>query len=303
MSVLEIVLIIELVLLAAIAIVLLVALVGRDKQASDNYVCGNPDADRTCVYAQNPNARAYRAPVNGKVLSYPVSPRTASSGMLSPEEPSYYVRSVRGGYSRGVSERAESSRSAYAKDPYFQAGSYGSTYSADTLPRSASRNNAASWQGSADAVYRGGKKTIITPGLADQTVIRPSEAPRSGKLHSKVPGSGNLLSKRPRWRVDFMEMSSGRHVSRDFRDHLVVGRMMNSPMESGRLYLSMDATVSRSQFCLYVTEDGVMLENLSNVNITRKNGYPVWQPVRLEEGDILQLGRMRYMVKGIRPAA
>ena len=106
-----------------------------------------------------------------------------------------------------------------------------------------------------------------------------------------------------RWRVDFMEMSSGRQVSRDFRDELIVGRQMPAPMESGRLYLSMDATVSRAQFCLYATEDGIMIENLSNVNVTRKNGYPLWQPVLLEEGDILEMGRMRYMVKGIHPAA
>ena len=46
-----------------------------------------------------------------------------------------------------------------------------------------------------------------------------------------------------------------------------------------------------------------MIENLSNVNVTRKNGYPLWQPVPLEEGDILEMGRMRYMVKGIHPAA
>ena len=78
---------------------------------------------------------------------------------------------------------------------------------------------------------------------------------------------------------------------------------MPSAMESGRLYLSVDATISRSQFCLYSSEDGIMIENLSNVNMTRKNGRPVWQPVRLEEGDILEFGRMRYLVKGIQPAA
>lgn len=107
----------------------------------------------------------------------------------------------------------------------------------------------------------------------------------------------------PRWRVDFMEMSSGRHVVRDFQDRLVVGRQMPKEMESGKLYLSMDATVSRAQFCLFVTKEGIMIENLSKVNVTRKNGYPLWRPVRLDEGDILELGRMRYMVREIRPAS
>ena len=77
---------------------------------------------------------------------------------------------------------------------------------------------------------------------------------------------------------------------------------MPDEQESGKLYLSMDATVSRSQFRLFVTDAGMMIENLSRVNITRKNGYPVWQPMRLEEGDVLDLGRKRYMVREICPA-
>lgn len=98
-------------------------------------------------------------------------------------------------------------------------------------------------------------------------------------------------------------MSSGREVTRDFQNTLVVGRQMPAPLESGRLYLSMDATVSRSQFCLFIEDERVMIENLSRVNVTKKNGNPVWQPVSLEEGDILEMGRMRYMVKEIRRIA
>ncbi len=109
--------------------------------------------------------------------------------------------------------------------------------------------------------------------------------------------------KRGRWKVNFVEMSSGRKITRDFQDALVVGRQMPGPLESGRLYLSMDATVSRSQFCLYEDHDSIMIENLSRVNITKKNGIPIWEPVRLEEGDVLELGRMRYMVKDIRRAS
>ena len=115
--------------------------------------------------------------------------------------------------------------------------------------------------------------------------------------------ASDFLRGRPRWRVDLVDMSSGRHVTRDFRDRLIVGRQMPEEQESGKLYLSMDATVSRLQFCLFATDEGIMIENLSRVNVTRRNGYPVWQPVRLEEGDVLELGRMRYMVKELRPSA
>lgn len=138
------------------------------------------------------------------------------------------------------------------------------------------------------------------PGKGASGSFRRDGRSSGGAPMHKTEGA---VRRHPRWLVDFMEMSSGRHVRRDFQDRLVVGRQMPGNLESGRLYLSMDATVSRAQFCLYVTEDGVMIENLSRVNITRKNGHPVWQPVRLDEGDILELGRMRYMVKEIRPAA
>lgn len=147
----------------------------------------------------------------------------------------------------------------------------------------------------------GSKRTYIKSGRTSGHYRKFSD----NRNRNNEPQGRNtgFLRNRRRWRVDFEDMSSGYHVTRDFHDRLVVGRQMPEKMESGKLYLSMDATVSRSQFCLFVTNDGIMIENLSAVNITKKNGEPVWQPVRLEEGDILELGRMRYMVRKIRPVA
>lgn len=254
MTILEIVLTIELILLAAIAIVLLVALLERDRKPSGSY------RERPFRIGMGTNAHAQEPPVNR-----------------------FRNREYRG----EAAYRAPRRQPAYG-DPY-----EGTVYESGNLFGAAPRRNEYPGQQPGRPVYRNQRRTLITPGLADRTVI---PAPHAA-------GSGNLFSRVPNWRVDFVEMSSGRRVSRRFRDHLVVGRMINAPMESGKLYLSMDATVSRSQFCLYVTEEGVMIENLSNVNVTKKNGYPVWKPVRLEEGDVLQLGRMRYRVHGITPAA
>lgn len=150
---------------------------------------------------------------------------------------------------------------------------------------------------------RKNKKEAHRQAVRDRKTRNDRTADREKTTPCVAHGSTPDRRSQTRWRVDFMEMSSGRQVSRDFRNELVVGRQMPAPLESGRLYLSMDATVSRAQFCLFVTDEGIMIENLSKVNITRKNGYPLWQPVLLEEGDILEMGRMRYMVKGIHPAA
>lgn len=145
--------------------------------------------------------------------------------------------------------------------------------------------------------FRRTAKTVYAPGYADLYWTEKTLPAGRGAVPGKATGRYS------RWRVDFMDINSGRRVSRDFSDHLIVGRYMPYNMESGRLYLSIDATVSRAQFCLYAMGEDLIIENLSNVNITRKNGMPVWRPVRLEEGDVLQLGRTSYMVKGIRPAA
>ena len=152
-----------------------------------------------------------------------------------------------------------------------------------------------------------GNRTI--PYEVQETLLRKVESGSSKNVDrtsrpSTVAGAVRQgTHKNTRWKIDFIEMSSGRQVTRDFQNTLVVGRQMPAPLESGRLYLSMDATVSRSQFCLFIENGRVMIENLSRVNVTKKNGNPVWQPVSLEEGDILEMGRMRYLVKGISSAA
>lgn len=145
-------------------------------------------------------------------------------------------------------------------------------------------------------------KNRTIPYGAPEILLRKGE-PESVRDFPGTARASGKTDNRLRWKIDFIDMASGKEVSRDFRNSLVVGRQMPAPLESGRLYLSMDATVSRSQFCLFIENGRVMIENLSKVNITKKNGNPVWQPVCLEEGDILEMGRMRYRVKGISHAA
>lgn len=257
MTTLEIVLMIELVLLATIAIVLLIALLQRDRQDQRGGWNSYLSPQVTRIYdLYEPDLRGNDQTFRPGRAEWRDHPRAVNAR-----------RSATGGYpSESMTYRSPAHRSASKTDHRVHSG---------------------------PAPMRQVKKTVITPGVGDHNAAFMNQAAPSERTSHDSP----------RWRVGFMEMSSGRRVSRDFRDHLIVGRIMNSTMNSGRLYLSMDATVSRSQFCLYVTDKGIMLENLSNVNITRKNGHPVWQPVLLEEGDILQLGRMQYMVKEIRPAA
>lgn len=278
MSTLEIVLTVELALLVAIVVVLLITLIRRDRQNGRGY--------------QNDQSRGY---------GYTGSTVFVDNGGQYPQQ------------------RYQNSAPGAPGMPYVNtypgAGSNYAAFSADdkTIITPPVMRQEQSYAAPRTHTVPPAQRTYTVPAPPrTHTVPEPprsytvSEPPRTHTAPEPQNAQGapkSASGAQPRWRIDLVEMSSGHKVSREFRNILVAGRWMPSAMESGRLYLSVDATVSRSQFCLYAAEDGIMIENLSNVNITRKNGYPVWQPVRLEEGDILELGRMRYLVKNIRPAA
>ena len=300
MEALTIVLITEMILLAALSIILLVVFVTRERTSAP----GGSRRKRQDI--RNRDRKSQDRGVYGPYGYYP-------------DEATWYVE----GYPSNPDKRA---RNASGIAYPFPSGAYsgradetlprGGVYAPGFIPGGAPGYAASS---RAEETFRrsGAPAPGYAPGYAAsgraEETFRRRSAPAPGYAAShpageKLPGRGNpapgRVSGRPvRWRVDFMDIRSGRRVSRDFSDRLIVGRYMPYDMESGRLYLSIDATVSRAQFCLYATGEGIMIENLSNVNITRKNGMPVWRPVRLEEGDVLQLGRTSYMVKDIRPAA
>jgi pSer/pThr/pTyr-binding forkhead associated (FHA) protein len=276
MSTLEIVLTVEVALLVAIVVVLLITLIRRDRQIERGYqndhsprygyTGSSAFADNGGGYPQRRNQ--YSAPgVPG--MSYKNTyPGAGSNYTACPADEKTII-----------TPHVMRQEQSYTVQPRKQAGILNEQNA--TLQRT--------------HTVPAAKRTYTVPAPPrTHTVPEPQNAQGVRKSASGA---------QPRWRIDLVEMSSGHKVSREFRNILVAGRWMPSAIESGRLYLSVDATVSRSQFCLYAAEDGIMIENLSIVNITRKNGYPVWQPVRLEEGDILELGRMRYLVKNIRPAA
>ena len=302
MSILDIVLVIELVLLAAIAIVLLVALLQRNRQNRQVYPC----TGGTCLYTPNPYlpVGTYPGLYGSGSTTFAQMPEMTSGQFPYDQMP---VGKASGQMPAGPASdgRMPSGRTAFSNCRMPGGGSQGQAAArrSASSPAPESRVFPSGSLEKAGESFRQRNKTIITPGVDSQALRDNDHGNRYGSETLNAHVAGKAAGRLQRWRVDFIELNSGRRVSRDFRNHLVVGRMVNSSMESGRLYLSMDATVSRTQFCLFVSDAGLMLENLSNVNITRKNGCPVWQPVPLEEGDILQLGRMRYLVKEIQPAA
>ena len=320
MTIVEWILLIEVVIFAVLGIMLVLMLFNRNKAERIRQSRGSALGGTNCP-AQN-SCDLYK-------MSYPriVNQPTAYNAAHYAQDPEYFQNQWNY-YDNAAAESGIYQAAEYRSAPGNAAAYYGQGYGNQTIP------SPVFGQERGRNLYRKGLTPADISAMEGRT-LRHIDSERTGNYGSgttipyeaqetllqKVdPGRGNGAyrtagpsdvaeeahagsDKNARWKIDFVEMSSGREVTRDFQNTLVVGRQMPAPLESGRLYLSMDATVSRSQFCLFIENERVMIENLSRVNITKKNGNPVWQPVSLEEGDILEMGRMRYMVKEIRRTA
>ena len=320
MTIVEWILLIEVVIFAVLGIMLVLMLFNRNRTGRIRQSRGSALSGTNCP-AQN-SCDLYR-------MSYPRIDNhpTVYNAARYAQDPQYFENQWNY-YGSAAAGPGSYQEARYRGAPGNAAAYYGQGYGNQTIP------SPAIGQEQGQILYRKGLSPADISAMEGRT-LRHIDGEREGNygngttipyeaqetLLQKVDsGSGNSVyrtagssdavngaradsDKKTRWKIDFVEMSSGREVTRDFQNTLVVGRQMPAPLESGRLYLSMDATVSRSQFCLFIEDERLMIENLSRVNVTKKNGNPVWQPVSLEEGDILEMGRMRYMVKEIRRIA
>jgi pSer/pThr/pTyr-binding forkhead associated (FHA) protein len=73
---------------------------------------------------------------------------------------------------------------------------------------------------------------------------------------------------------------------------VIVGRNANC-----KIVLT-DKSVSRPQCRIYLN-GAVMIENLSNSNITQLNGLPLNKPAKLKVGDRMKLGRVTLIVDAV----
>lgn len=99
--------------------------------------------------------------------------------------------------------------------------------------------------------------------------------------------------------VELVNVESGVRVYKIFRNRLVVGRRMDFVEPVGVMYLENEPTISRNQLRLTETNEGMIVENLSGVNVTRLNGMPLRRPAILRSGDFITAGSQSYIVSGM----
>lgn len=103
--------------------------------------------------------------------------------------------------------------------------------------------------------------------------------------------------------IELLDQKGGYRMKKTFRGRLLLGRRLAEQENSGRLYLGSEVTISRNQFRITGLSDGIVIENMSKVNMTYLNGYPVSKPMLLRKGDRIDAGGHGYLVSGLERVA
>lgn len=105
------------------------------------------------------------------------------------------------------------------------------------------------------------------------------------------------------WQLDMINTEDGQKYSKQFNGHLMMGRDTAAPETENFLPLGEKQTISRRQCEIAETPNGMMIQNLSQVNMTMHNGEPLQIPHNFGSGDYLDIGGIRYYVMGLQYGA
>lgn len=96
-------------------------------------------------------------------------------------------------------------------------------------------------------------------------------------------------------RITLTDMKKGIIYEENVKNELYVGRA-NSYQHSEFLMIN-EADISRTHCRLFLYRDSIYIEDLGSSNHTCVNDVRIVQPVELNNGDIVGLGRNRYQIQ------
>lgn len=119
---------------------------------------------------------------------------------------------------------------------------------------------------------------------------------RDRKEEPGGPGSfrGSQTSLARSWHIDIYDMNTGCFLSKDFCGQVMLGRGGDGMDSFWRMSLGAYPTISREQCIVYDRGGFLMVENVSSVNVTRINGYPLTRPYMLTKGCQLNAGGVEF---------
>ena len=105
------------------------------------------------------------------------------------------------------------------------------------------------------------------------------------------------------YRLELINTENGIKIQKWFVGRLIIGRRIDQAEPAGLMYLESDPTISRNQMRLTDTSEGMIIENMSQVNITKLNGRFLDRPALLHIGDFIGTGRCQYLVADLKKTA
>lgn len=147
---------------------------------------------------------------------------------------------------------------------------------------------------------------VVPIAIAVVFVLYPAEPQQGEEFYYRpeyeydtVPVSGPSWRPDPIWYLELTNVNSGLRVGKRFQRELTLGRFMGTGEQAHMLYLDENNTISKRQAKAVVYDAGVVLENLSTVNITRLNGKKLLSPDWIRYRDNLEIGDETYIVTAV----
>lgn len=117
--------------------------------------------------------------------------------------------------------------------------------------------------------------------------------PAAGK---RVPTSELLSPSGGYWKIDLQNLADGRIFEKFFRRSLILGRQVSDLEYTGTLAIGTESYISREQCQFIVTNEGIVVSNLSRANATLCNGHAINRPVFVRVGDEIGVGNSHFRI-------
>ena len=92
------------------------------------------------------------------------------------------------------------------------------------------------------------------------------------------------------WHIEIWNATTNRLFKKDFCGQVMLGRSTPTTEPFWQMRIGDDRTISKEQCVIYDRSGFLVAENVSQVNITMLNGYPITVPMLLQEGCQLNMG-------------
>ena len=104
------------------------------------------------------------------------------------------------------------------------------------------------------------------------------------------------------WHIEIWNATTNRMYQKDFCGQVMLGRSTPTTEPFWQMRIGDDRTISKEQCVVYDRSGFLVIENLSQVNITMLNGCPITMPMLLQEGCQVGMGNNVFYITAIRRA-